>query len=170
MKFGQHCDTDEAVAIKVTGTGLSHKLCSQSDCSLAITYCDRWLVIQALVSLTGHPFIAPSQILDKESLVKSGLETKIKQEIRILKFLRHPNVVELKEVMASRQKIYMVMELVPGGELFDKIVAEGPMSVRSHCHTPCLVLVQNNILTVAFTTASRHGCDKACKACHSVDA
>lgn len=55
--------------------------------------------------------------------------TKIKQEIRILKSLRHPNVVELKEVLASRQQIFMVMELVHGGELFDKIIAEGPMSV-----------------------------------------
>ena len=64
-------------------------------------------------------------------MVRSDLVTKIKQEIRILKFLRHPNVVELKEVMASRQNKYMVIELVPGGELFDKIVAEGPMSVRS---------------------------------------
>lgn len=56
--------------------------------------------------------------------------TKIKQEIRILTNLRHPNVVELKEVLASRQQIFMIMELVPGGELFDKIIAEGPMSVR----------------------------------------
>ena len=55
--------------------------------------------------------------------------TKIKQEIRILKSLRHPNVVELKEVLASRQQIFMVMELVHGGELFDRIIAEGPMSV-----------------------------------------
>lgn len=70
------------------------------------------------------------QILDKESLVSSGMVTKIKQEIRILKNLRHPNVVELKEVLASRQQIFMVMELVPGGELFDKIIAEGPMTVR----------------------------------------
>ena len=71
------------------------------------------------------------QILDKDNLVKSGLATKIKQEIRILKSLRHPNVVELKEVLASRQQVFMVMELVPGGELFDKIIAEGPMSVSS---------------------------------------
>ena len=70
------------------------------------------------------------QILNKESLVSSGMVTKIKQEIRILKSLRHPNVVELKEVLASRQQIFMVMELVHGGELFDKIIAEGPMSVE----------------------------------------
>ena len=64
------------------------------------------------------------------------MATKIKQEIRILKQLRHPNVVELKEVLASRQQIFMVMELVPGGELFHKIVAEGPMSVSIQGHSP----------------------------------
>lgn len=68
------------------------------------------------------------------------MATKIKQEIRILKQLRHPNVVELKEVLASRQHIFMVMELVPGGELFDKIVAEGPMSVSIQGHTPACTL------------------------------
>ena len=46
----------------------------------------------------------------------------------------HPHIVDLKEVMASRDKIYMVMEFMPGGELFDKIVADGPLEVRaSHC-------------------------------------
>lgn len=51
-------------------------------------------------------------------------------------------MVELKEVMASRQKVYMVMELVPGGELFDKVVAEGPMSVRLPFSTLSLVLLR----------------------------
>jgi hypothetical protein len=32
--------------------------------------------------------------------------------------------------MSSRDKIFMVLELVTGGELFDKVVAEGPMKVR----------------------------------------
>ena len=39
----------------------------------------------------------------------------------------HPHIVDLKEVMASKDKIYMVMEFMPGGELFDKIVADGPL-------------------------------------------
>lgn len=43
--------------------------------------------------------------------------------------IRHPHIVNLLEVMSSRDKIFMVMELVTGGELFDKIVAEGPMKV-----------------------------------------
>ena len=55
----------------------------------------------------------------------------IKREITIMKDLHHPNIVDLKEVMASKDKIYMVMEFMPGGELFDKIVAEGPMEARA---------------------------------------
>jgi hypothetical protein len=34
-------------------------------------------------------------------------------------------VVQLKEVLASRTKIFIVLELITGGELFDKIVSEG---------------------------------------------
>ena len=41
----------------------------------------------------------------------------------------HPHIVDLKEVMASKDKIYMVMEFMSGGELFDKIVADGPLEV-----------------------------------------
>ncbi|CAD7695556.1 unnamed protein product [Ostreobium quekettii] len=52
----------------------------------------------------------------------------IKREIAITKDLKHPNVVDLIEVMASKDKIYMVMELLTGGELFDKIAAEGAMT------------------------------------------
>ena len=39
----------------------------------------------------------------------------------------HPLIHPCRQVMSSRDKIYVVTELVAGGELFDKIVAEGPM-------------------------------------------
>lgn len=32
------------------------------------------------------------------------------------------------QVMASRDKIYMVMEFVGGGELFSRLAAEGPLN------------------------------------------
>lgn len=46
----------------------------------------------------------------------------IKREVSIMKLVMHPNVVRLHEVLASRVKIYMVLELASGGELFDRIV------------------------------------------------
>jgi len=42
-----------------------------------------------------------------------------------MKLVLHKNIVKLLEVLASRTKIFIVIELVTGGELFDKIVAAG---------------------------------------------
>ncbi|ONM39678.1 Protein kinase superfamily protein [Zea mays] len=53
----------------------------------------------------------------------------IKREISTMKLIKHPNVVQLHEVMASRTKIYMVLEFVDGGELFDRIFSDPGMSI-----------------------------------------
>lgn len=42
-----------------------------------------------------------------------------------MKMVKHDYVVKLYEVLASRTKIFIVLELITGGELFDKIVSEG---------------------------------------------
>lgn len=65
------------------------------------------------------------KVLDKEKIHKQNMGTQVKKEISIMKMVRHVHVVSLKEVLASRTKIFIVLELVTGGELFDKIVAEG---------------------------------------------
>ena len=65
------------------------------------------------------------KVLDKEKIQKQSMGTQVKKEISIMKLVRHVHVVSLKEVLASRTKIFIVLELVTGGELFDKIVAEG---------------------------------------------
>lgn len=66
------------------------------------------------------------KIIDKEKILKVGMMEQIKKEISVMRLVRHPNVVELFEVMASKAKIYIVMEYVKGGELFNK-VAKGKM-------------------------------------------
>ena len=76
-------------------------------------------------SITGE--VCAVKILEKQSLINHGLVEQIKREIAILKAIHHPHIVNLKEVLTSKEKIYMVMELVTGGELFDKIALEGPM-------------------------------------------
>ncbi|XP_022773826.1 CBL-interacting serine/threonine-protein kinase 9-like isoform X2 [Durio zibethinus] len=38
-----------------------------------------------------------------------------------MKLIKHPNVIKICEVMASKTKIYIVIKFVDGSELFDKI-------------------------------------------------
>lgn len=65
------------------------------------------------------------KILDKEKIQKQNMGAQIKKEISIMKMVKHAHVVQLYEVLASRSKIFIVLELITGGELFDKIVREG---------------------------------------------
>lgn len=66
------------------------------------------------------------KVIDKEKVMKVGLIDQIKREISVMRLVRHPNVVQLYEVMASKTKIYFAMEYVRGGELFNK-VAKGKL-------------------------------------------
>ncbi|GMI81989.1 CBL-interacting protein kinase 25, SNF1-RELATED PROTEIN KINASE 3.25 [Hibiscus trionum] len=70
------------------------------------------------------------KVINKDQVKKEGLMEQIKREIAIMKLVRHPNVVELKEVMATKAKIFFVMEYVKGGELFAK-VAKGKLKEDS---------------------------------------
>lgn len=50
----------------------------------------------------------------------------VEREISVLKLLKHPNIVQLFEVIEDENgRIFLVLELVAGGELFDYIVARG---------------------------------------------
>ncbi|KAJ7960456.1 Non-specific serine/threonine protein kinase [Quillaja saponaria] len=76
-------------------------------------------------SETGEPVAL--KILDKEKVLKHKMAEQIKREVATMKLIKHPNVVRLYEVMGSKTKIYIVLEFVTGGELFDKIVNHGRM-------------------------------------------
>jgi tRNA A-37 threonylcarbamoyl transferase component Bud32 len=52
----------------------------------------------------------------------------LQREIDILKKLTHQNIISLKDVYDEKETIYLVMELVQGGELFDQIVSRGTYS------------------------------------------
>lgn len=68
------------------------------------------------------------KILDRSTIIKHKMVEQIKREISIMKLVRHPYVVRLHEVLASRTKIYIILEFITGGELFDKIVHHGRLS------------------------------------------
>uniref|UniRef100_A0A6N2LZ08 non-specific serine/threonine protein kinase n=1 Tax=Salix viminalis TaxID=40686 RepID=A0A6N2LZ08_SALVM len=67
------------------------------------------------------------KIINKKKISNPSLMSNIKREISIMRKLNHPHIVKLIEVMASKTKIYFVMEYVKGGELFAK-VAKGRFS------------------------------------------
>ncbi|XP_044461285.1 CBL-interacting serine/threonine-protein kinase 20-like [Mangifera indica] len=66
------------------------------------------------------------KIIDKEKILKVGLIDQIKREISVMRLVRHPHIVQLYEVMASKNKVYFIMEYVKGGELFNE-VAKGKL-------------------------------------------
>ncbi|GMI89264.1 SNF1-RELATED PROTEIN KINASE 3.24, CBL-interacting protein kinase 5 [Hibiscus trionum] len=61
------------------------------------------------------------KVVGKDLVKKKGMMDQIQREISVMRLVRHPNVVELKEVMATKTKIFFVMEYVRGGELFAKV-------------------------------------------------
>ncbi|KAH7523971.1 CBL-interacting serine/threonine-protein kinase 5 [Ziziphus jujuba] len=61
------------------------------------------------------------KVINKDQVKKEGMMEQIKREISVMRMVRHPNIVELKEVMATKSKIFFVMEYVRGGELFAKV-------------------------------------------------
>ncbi|CAD6255125.1 unnamed protein product [Miscanthus lutarioriparius] len=68
------------------------------------------------------------KMMDKDKVLKVGLSEQIRREITTMRLVAHKNIVELHEVMATRNKIYFVMEYVKGGELFDKIEKSGKLT------------------------------------------
>ncbi|OWZ23285.1 Protein kinase [Phytophthora megakarya] len=61
------------------------------------------------------------KIIDKSKLQPTEKEL-LRTEIAILKLVRHPNIIRLYDVYEDRQYIFIVTELVSGGELFNRIV------------------------------------------------
>ncbi|KAK7482095.1 hypothetical protein BaRGS_00026679 [Batillaria attramentaria] len=66
---------------------------------------------------SGHEFAM--KVIDKPKL--KGKEHMVENEIEIMKDCAHPNIVKLYEEYETCDKIYLVMELVKGGDLFDAI-------------------------------------------------
>lgn len=65
------------------------------------------------------------KILNKTKIKNLDVEGKILREIRNLKLFRHPHIIKLYQVMSTPTDIFMIMEYVSGGELFDYIVKNG---------------------------------------------
>lgn len=95
---------------------------------------------------TGHQYACKS-ILKRKLLSKNDRDD-MKREVHIMQHLSgQPNIVEFKGAYEDRQSVHLVMELCGGGELFDRIIAQGHYSEKDasdlcrqivnvvhHCH------------------------------------
>lgn len=58
------------------------------------------------------------KILKKKQMIKRNQVEHIKTERRILELIDNPFIIKLKYAFQNPQKLYLVMEYCPGGELF----------------------------------------------------
>nr|XP_023654309.1 serine/threonine-protein kinase BRSK1-like isoform X4 [Paramormyrops kingsleyae] len=55
---------------------------------------------------------------------------KVEREIAILKLIEHPHVLKLHDVYENNKYLYLVLEHVSGGELFDYLVKKGRLTPK----------------------------------------
>ncbi|XP_069556215.1 calcium/calmodulin-dependent protein kinase type 1D isoform X1 [Brachyistius frenatus] len=78
-------------------------------------------VVLAQERLTGRMFAV--KCIPKKAL--KGKESSIENEIAVLRKIKHENIVALEDIYESPDHLYLIMQLVSGGELFDRIVEKG---------------------------------------------
>jgi len=76
-----------------------------------------------VVTIGKHKVTGQTRAVKAIDLGKIANPERFQDEINIQQNLVHPNIVRLFEVFKDYKKVYLVMELCTGGELFDRIVA-----------------------------------------------
>ncbi|XP_061671923.1 SNF-related serine/threonine-protein kinase isoform X2 [Syngnathoides biaculeatus] len=92
----------------------------------------------AVVKLARHVFTGEKvavKVIDKTKL-DTVARGHLFQEVRCMKLVQHPNVVRLYEVIDTATKLYLILELGDGGDMFDCIMKhEGGLSEEvSKCY------------------------------------
>ena len=62
------------------------------------------------------------KILEKSKIHDQEELERVEKEIKYLKMLNHPNIIQIYEIIENSKNFYLVMEYAPGGELFNYIV------------------------------------------------
>lgn len=78
--------------------------------------------------ISGDRFALKS--IEKSKIVECR---QIENEIKILKKASHPNIIQLIEVYETKDYLYIVMELISGGELYGQVLETGPfIEMKTH--------------------------------------
>lgn len=73
------------------------------------------------------------KVLEKDKIVDEADKERVTREIHILKLIRHPNIIQLYEIIEDKEKLYLITEYASGGELFDYIVANQRVKELEAC-------------------------------------
>ncbi|XP_060039911.1 serine/threonine-protein kinase H2, partial [Erinaceus europaeus] len=92
--------------------------------------------IKALIG-TGNfsKVIRVEQKISKKPFAIKVMETRVREgreacasELTVLRRVSHQYIVQLMEIFEAQDRVYMVMELATGGELFDRLMTQGPFT------------------------------------------
>ncbi|XP_010819874.2 calcium/calmodulin-dependent protein kinase type 1B isoform X1 [Bos taurus] len=86
----------------------------------------------------GSSHLVALKCIPKKAL--RGKEALVENEIAVLRRVSHPNIVALEDVHESPSHLYLAMELVTGGELFDRIMERGSYTEKDASHLVAQVL------------------------------
>mmetsp|Transcript_18025 Transcript_18025/g.31871 ORF Transcript_18025/g.31871 Transcript_18025/m.31871 type:complete len:533 (+) Transcript_18025:350-1948(+) len=75
------------------------------------------------------------QVAVKRIQISKSREEALKREVEVLRKVgKHPNIVTLYDIFITETELILVLELLLGGELFDRMVKKGPYSEREASH------------------------------------
>lgn len=83
---------------------------------------------------SGRKFAMKVVEKKKFAMMRTGLKTSsdaAMREVEILQKCSHPNIVKCHAVFDTRKKLYILLDLVTGGELFERIVENGAFEESS---------------------------------------
>lgn len=78
----------------------------------------------AVVKSARHVFTGEQvavKVIDKGKL-DAATRLQMMQEVKLMKLVQHPHVVRLYEVIDTHTKLYLVLELADGGDMYDHIM------------------------------------------------
>jgi len=87
-------------------------------------------VKSAVHTLTGQKVAI--KIINKHKM--KDMEDKVRRELKVMQLVTHPHVVRLYEIIETPSDIYVVMEYVESGDLFDFIVLHGRLGEEDARH------------------------------------
>lgn len=73
-------------------------------------------------------FVFALKILDKRQLIKHRVEHQLRREIEIQSHCRHVNILRLYNFFHDEKRVYLMLEMAPGGELYSLLQQRGTFS------------------------------------------